>query len=70
MRTYASQIIFSITCDGRFTGQYDEQWRLIFADDEQNAIEQSKSIGLSEGKAMVDRHGRTICWQMIAIKDI
>lgn len=70
MRTYASQIIFSIKCDGKFTGQYDEQWRLVFADDEQTAIEQSKDIGKEEGKVMVDRHGRTICWEMIAIKDI
>lgn len=70
MKTYASQIIYSIKCDGRFTGQYDEQWRLIFAYDEENALEKSKEIGKSESTMMVDRHGRTICWEMIAIKEV
>lgn len=70
MRTYASQIIYSIKCDGEFTGQYDEQWRLLYADDEPAAIEQAKTIGMQEAAIFVDRHGRTICWEMIAIKDV
>lgn len=70
MRTYASQIIYSIKCDGEFTGQYDEQWRLLYANDEVAAIEQAKTIGMQEAAIFVDRHGRTICWEMIAIKDV
>lgn len=70
MKTFASQIIYSIKCDGEFTGQYDEQWRLVFAEDQPEAIEQAKSIGIQEASIFVDRHGRTICWEMIAIKDI
>lgn len=70
MKTYASQIIYSIKCDGKFTGQYDEQWRLVYADNEETAIEEAKAIGLHESSIMVDRHGRTISWEMIAIKDV
>jgi len=70
MKTYASQIIYSIKCDGHFTGQYDEQWRLILAEDELTAIEEAKVVGKHESSIMVDRHGRTISWEMIAIKDI
>ncbi|MBZ0098636.1 MAG: DUF4288 domain-containing protein [Taibaiella sp.] len=70
MRTYASQIIYSIKCNGEFTGQYEEQWRLVFANDEPGAIEQAKQIGSQEASIFVDRHGRAICWEMIAIKDV
>lgn len=65
-----SQIIFSIKCDGRFTGQYDEQWRLVFAEDEPTAVEKAKIIGIDDNHTMVDRHGRTISWEMIAIKQV
>lgn len=70
MKTYASQIIYSIKCDGEFTGQYDEQWRLLFADDEVAAIELAKTIGIQEASIITDRHGRKISWEMIAIKDV
>lgn len=70
MKPFASQIIFSIKCDGRFTGQYDEQWRLVYADDETSAVEQAKSIGSEHNHTLVDRHGRAISWEMIAIKQV
>lgn len=70
MRPYAAQIIYSIKCAGEFTGQYEEQWRLVFAEDEPNAVAQAKEIGGQEASIFVDRHGRTICWEMIAIKDV
>lgn len=70
MKTYASQIIYTINCDGRFTGQYEEQWRLVYAEDEEDAIKKAKEIGAEEASMLVDRHGRTMSWEMIAIKDI
>ena len=70
MMTYAAQIIYTIKCNGEFTGQYDEQWRLLYAEDETSAIEEAKNIGMQESSMFVDRHGRSICWEMIAIKDI
>lgn len=70
MKTYASQIIFSIKCNGAFTGQYDEQWRLIYADSEQQAIEATKAIASQEATNFTDRHGRAISWELTAIKDV
>ena len=70
MKTYASQIIFSIKCDGAFTGQYDEQWRLVYASDEQQAIEHSKELASNSAHNVIDRHGRLISWELVAIKDI
>lgn len=70
MRAYASQIIYSIKCEGEFTGQYEEQWRLVFADNEPAAIQQARDVGMAEASIFVDRHGRAICWEMIAIKQV
>lgn len=70
MKTYISQIIFSIKCNGSFTGQYDEQWRLVYADTEEQAIEAAKIIAMKETVSFTDRHGRSMSWELIAIKDI
>jgi hypothetical protein len=70
MRTFTAQIIYSIECDGRQTDQYEEQWRLVFADDEHQALSQARAAASSEESTFVDRHGRTICWRLLAVKDI
>lgn len=70
MRTYISHIIFSITCNFSFTGQYDEQWRMVYAHDEEEAIQEAKNIGKHESGLFVDRHGRTIGWELVAIKEV
>ncbi|MCB0700016.1 MAG: DUF4288 domain-containing protein [Chitinophagales bacterium] len=70
MKSYASQIVFSINCDGVFTGQYDEQWRLVYAEDSHDAIEAAKSIAIQEAYNIKDRYGRHITWNLIAIKDV
>lgn len=70
MKTYASQIIYSIKCNGQFTGQYDSQWRLVFAETEEAAINETRNVGANEAAMFVDRHGRNISWEFLAIKDV
>jgi len=70
MRAFTAQIIYRIECDGQFTDQYEEQWRLVFADDAQGAVTVARDTGKAEEAAFVDRHGRTIFWRMLAVKDI
>lgn len=70
MKSFASQIVFSINCDGIFTGQYDEQWRLVYARSHEEALEAAKTVAMNEAYTIKDRHGRNISWQLIAIKDI
>lgn len=68
--TFVTQSIYKITCAAVSSEQYEEQWRLIFAEDEQAAIAEAKNIALKEEAVFIDRHGREICWKFIAIKDI
>lgn len=70
MNAYISQIIYRITCIDVQCEQYEEQLRLVFAEDERQALEETKRIASLEECSFVDRRGRRVTWQMIAVKDL
>jgi len=70
MRSFTAQIIYRIECEGLPTDQYEEQWRLIYADDEQTALTKARQAGKDEESTFIDRHGRTMCWRLLAVKDL
>ncbi len=70
MKSFTAQIIYRIECEGLPTDQYEEQWRLVYADNEVSALGEAKKAGLGEEATFIDRHGRTICWKMLAVKDV
>src|SRR5690606_9623608 len=70
MKSFTAQIIYRFLCEEVFTEQYEEQWRIVFADDERAALKEAQALGRSEECSFNDRHGRTIVWEMIAVKEI
>jgi hypothetical protein len=70
MKSFTAQIIYRIECEGMPTDQYEEQWRLVFAESMEAALIEARNTGLTEEATMIDRHGRTICWRMLAVKDV
>lgn len=68
MNTYISQSIYRIKCQGTGTEQYDEQWRIIFANDEREALHKAREVAMDEAVTFIDRHGRTVSWELIAVK--
>ena len=70
MRSFIAQIIYRIECEGLPTDQYEEQWRLVYATDEAQALEEACEAGKGEEATFIDRQGRTICWRMLAVKDL
>jgi hypothetical protein len=70
MRSFTAQIIYRIECEGQPTDQYEEQWRLVYADDEQKALSMARESGKNEESTFIDRQGRTMCWRMVAVKDL
>ncbi len=50
--------------------QYEEQWRLILATDENDALTRSREVAKEQECMFIDRHGRAISWKFIAVKDI
>ena len=69
-QAFVAQLIYRILCDGIFEEQYEEQWRLIFAEDERAALIAAREIGTADETVFADRHGRMIKWQLIAVKDL
>lgn len=70
MKTFISQLVYAIKCDGAFTDQYDEQFRLIYANNKEEALAIAKETGLQKSEEIVDRRGRKIFWEMLAVKDV
>ncbi len=70
MKSFTAQIIYRIECEGQPTDQYEEQWRLVYADDAVRALAQAREAGKQEEATFIDRQGRTMCWRMIAVKDL
>lgn len=70
MKAYTAQIIYRITCQDVHCEQYEEQWRLIFAHDERAALEEARKVAAKDECTFVDRHGRRVTWQLVAVKDL
>jgi hypothetical protein len=70
MQAYISQIIYRIKCATEGLEQYDEQYRLVYAADERDALARTQVMAREEEAAFVDRHGRTVAWELVAIKDL
>ncbi|MBA3827598.1 MAG: DUF4288 domain-containing protein [Taibaiella sp.] len=70
MNTFVAQIIYSIECEGMPTDQYEEEWRLVYADNNTSALNEAQSIARNEEATIIDRHGRTVCWRLLAVKDL
>jgi len=67
---FIAQLIYRIECEGQSTDQYEEQWRLIYAEDELSALDEARRVAKDEEATLIDRHGRTIVWKLLAVKDL
>lgn len=70
MKTFIAQIIYQIDCDGIPTNQYEEEWRLFYAENPEAALYKARTTATNEEEIMIDRHGRSISWKLVAVKDL
>ncbi len=70
MKSFAAHIIYRIICSKMKTEQYEEQWRILYATDERAALEEARKLGKNEECTFTDRYGRTVTWEMIAVKEL
>jgi hypothetical protein len=70
MNTYTAHIIYRIVCEGVSSEQYEEQWRIVLAHDDRDALERCRELAKEDEAVFIDRHGRAITWQLVGIKDI
>ncbi len=71
MNWYLGKIIFRIICgEGHHTPQFDEQLRLIAADDEQQAFEKAMAIGEKEQDGFFNHEQQLVQWKFINVAEL
>ncbi len=71
MNWYLSKIIYQIICDkGLHTPQFDEQLRLIFAEDDLHAFNKARLLGESEEDDFLNNSNKPVCWKFIDVSEI
>src|ERR1700744_2667955 len=71
MNWYVAKIVFRIISgDGNHHAQFDEQLRLINANDEHQAFEKATSIGISNQESFLNNQRQPVQWQFIDVAEI
>lgn len=71
MNWYLAKIIYQIICDkGLHTPQFDEQLRLIQAEDDLHAFQKARKIGESEEDSFLNKLNKPVCWKFIDVSEI
>ena len=69
MKWYLSKLVFQIICgDGLHAAQFDEQLRLIYAEDELHAFQKARSMG--ERDCMKDELIKQVQWKFIDVSEL
>jgi hypothetical protein len=71
MNWYLSKIIFRIVCgEGKHTPQFDEQLRLIEANNEEEAFEKAYYIGEKEQDRFYNHEHQLVQWKFINVAEL
>ena len=71
MKWYLAKIIYRIICgDGIHTPQFDEQLRLIHAEDDFHAFQKARIIGEKEEDNFLNDHLKPVHWKFIDITEL
>ena len=71
MNWYLGKLIFRIICgEGSHTPQFDEQLRLIFARDEEEAFDKAMSIGQREQDGFYNHEQQLVQWKFINVAEL
>jgi Domain of unknown function (DUF4288) len=69
MHWYLSKLVFRIICeDGNHTPQFDEQLRLVFAEDELHALNKARIIG--DNETSITTLHKKVCWKFIDVSEL
>ena len=71
MHWYLSKITYQIICDrGIHTPQFDEQLRLIYAEDDLHAFHKARLLGEQEQDNFLNKNNKPVCWKFIDVSEI
>jgi hypothetical protein len=67
MHWFLSKIVFRVEHSASAKRMFDEQYRLIHAENENGAFNKALEIGLKEEESFPDSKHRTVSWKFIGI---
>ena len=71
MNWYLAKLSFQIICgEGNHTPQFDEQLRLITAEDEDEALTKARTIGRREQETFLNQHEKLVQWKFIDVSEL
>ncbi len=70
MNWYISKLIFRIVDHGSSAAQFDEQWRMIHAASEREALATANQIGRKESEQILKSNGQSVRWEFICVTDL
>ena len=71
MNTFVAKITFQIICGaGDHRPQFDEQLRLIFAENGELALESALQIGEAEQSSFYNRNEQLVQWKFTGVADL
>jgi len=71
MKWYLAKLVFRIVCgNGNHLAQFDEQLRLVLANDRFEALDKAAKIGRQEEEAFYNNHQQLVSWQFINIAEM
>lgn len=71
MNFYMAKIVYRIICgDGKHTPQFDEQLRLIEAEDSLHALHKAQSLGQKEQDNFLNQEKALVQWKFINVSEL
>ena len=71
MKWYLAKLVYQIICgDGKHTAQFDEQLRLINADDDLDAFHKARLFGEREQDNFLNAAEKPVHWKFIDVSEI
>ena len=71
MNWYLAKIVFKIVCgNGQHTAQFDEQLRLINANNKQQAFEKAVEVGKTEEDSFYNIHQQPVHWTFVDVSEL
>ena len=71
MNWYLVKIVYRIVCgEGDHTPQFDEQLRLIYAEDELHAFQKARRLGEREQDDFLNASNKPVHWKFIDVSEL
>ncbi len=71
MKWYLAKLVFRIICgEGNHAPQFDEQLRLVFAENEMHAFQKARLLGDAEEDNFLNNDKKPVHWKFIDVSEL